>query len=336
MMFAASMAVLTVMTAVGLAVDDRLVAGSPVWFKPFKFSASFLAYALSLAWMLSLLPRFRRAGWWAGTVVAVAGAVEMVLITGQAMRGRRSHFNNETPFDKALFDTMAVTVVVLWAAALVIAVLLFRTGLADRASAWAVRFGSVLSLAGALIGFRMARPTPEQRAEAETGDPAVVGAHGVGVPDGGPSMPLTGWEMTGGDLRVPHFVGLHALQVLPFFLLALVVLAPRFARLRDERVRLRLVLVAAGTYTGVFALVTWQALRGQALVSPDGVTLAAAAVLLLAAAAGTWAALRGTTPPVDPTGETSRPHGTGGTSRTDGTSRTNGTGGSDTHKELAA
>jgi hypothetical protein len=125
-------------------------------------------------------------------------------------------------------------------------------------------------------------------------------------------------------------VGLHALQVLPFFLLALVVLAPRFARLRDERVRLRLVLVASGTYTGVFALVTWQALRGQALVSPDGVTLAAAAVLLLTAAAGTWAALRGTTPPVDPTGETSRTDGTGGTSRTDGT------GGSDTHKELAA
>jgi hypothetical protein len=140
-------------------------------------------------------------------------------------------------------------------------------------------------------------------------------------------MPLTGWEMTGGDLRVPHFVGLHALQVLPFFLLAILVLAPRFARLRDERVRLRLVLVASGTYTGVFALVTWQALRGQALVRPDGVTLAAAAVLLLAAAAGTWAALRGTTSPVGPTG------GTGRTGRTSGTS---GTSGSDTHKELAA
>lgn len=305
MVFAASMAVLTVVTAVGLAVDGRTVAGSPVWFKPLKFSLSFAAYALSLAWMLSLLPRFRRTGWWAGTVVAVTSGIEMVLITGQAARGRRSHFNNETPFDKALFDTMAVTVVALWAGALVISVLLFRTRRAERGLTWSLRFGSVLSLAGAAIGFRMARPTPAQRAEAQTGSPEVLGAHGVGVTDGsGPSMPLTGWETAGGDLRVPHFVGLHALQILPFVLLALVMLAPRFARLRDERVRLRLVLAACGTYTGVFVLVTWQALRGHALVAPDGATLGAAAAILLAAAAGTWAALRGASPP---TGHTDVP-----------------------------
>jgi hypothetical protein len=319
MVFAASMVVLAVVTAVGLAVDDRTVAGSPVWFKPFKFSVSFAAYALSLAWMLSLLPRYRRTGWWAGTVVAVTSGIEMVLITGQAARGRRSHFNNETPFDKALFDTMAVTVVALWAGALVIAVLLFRIRQADRALAWSLRVGSVLSLAGAALGFQMARPTPAQRAEAETGVPEVLGAHGVGVTDGsGPSMAMTGWETTGGDLRVPHFVGLHALQILPFVLLALVMLAPRFARLRDERVRLRLILVVSGAYSALFVLVTWQALRGQALLSPDGATLGAAAAILLASAAGVWAALRGASPP------------TGPTVRTDGPAAT------DTHKEFSA
>jgi hypothetical protein len=319
MVFAASMVVLAVVTAVGLAVDDRTVAGSPVWFKPFKFSVSFAAYALSLAWMLSLLPRYRRTGWWAGTVVAVTSGIEMVLITGQAARGRRSHFNNETPFDSALFTAMAVTVVALWAGALVIAVLLFRIRQADRALAWSLRVGSVLSLAGAALGFQMARPTAAQRAEAETGVPEVLGAHGVGVTDGsGPSMALTGWETTGGDLRVPHFVGLHALQILPFALLALVMLAPRFARLRDERVRLRLILVVSGAYSALFVLVTWQALRGQALLSPDGVTLGAAAAILLASAAGVWAALRGASSP------------TGPAERTDGPAAT------DTHKEFSA
>lgn len=293
--FAASMAALAVVSAVGLAVDDRVVAGAPVWFKPFKFSVSFVAYALSLAWMLSLLPRFRRVGWWGGTVVAVTSAIEMILITGQAARGRRSHFNNETPFDEAVFDAMAVTVVVLWAATLLIAALLFRAKLADRASAWAMRCGTVLALSGAVLGFMMARPTPEQRVQLEHGTADVVGAHGVGVADGGPSMPLTGWETTGGDLRIAHFVGLHALQVLPFVVFLLVALAPRFARLADERVRLRLVLVASGTYAAVLALVTWQALRGQALVHPDGATLGTAAAIVVAAAAGTWAALR-TTP----------------------------------------
>ncbi|MFI2347346.1 hypothetical protein ACH492_09845 [Streptomyces sp. NPDC019443] len=291
MAFVASMAVLAIVSAVGLIVDDRVLVGSLIWFKPFKFSVSFVAYGLSLAWMLSLLPRGRRVGWWAGTVVVGASAVEMVAITGQVIRGRRSHFNFATPFDAMVFNVMGATVAVLWAATLVIAVLLFRARIADRASAWAMRLGAVLALAGAGIGFQMAQPTPDQEAAGGRGTSTIIGAHSVGVPDGGPYMPLTGWSTTGGDLRIPHFFGMHALQVLPFFLLTLIILAPRFARLRNERVRLRLVLVAAGTYAAVFALVTWQALRGQPLIHPDGATLGAAAAILAAAAIASYAAL---------------------------------------------
>lgn len=105
-------------------------------------------------------------------------------------------------------------------------------------------------------------------------------------------MPLTGWSTTGGDLRIPHFVGMHALQLLPLLLLALVTLAPRVPRLRSPRVRLRLVLVASGAYAAVVALLTWQALRGQPLIHPDGATLGAAALILAVTAAGTRAALR--------------------------------------------
>ncbi|CAM5321835.1 hypothetical protein SALBM135S_07090 [Streptomyces alboniger] len=120
----------------------------------------------------------------------------------------------------------------------------------------------------------------------------MVGAHSVGVADGGPAMPLTGWSTTGGDLRIPHFFGMHALQLLPLLVMTLMALAPRFARLADARTRLRLVLVGSATYAAVFALLTWQALRGQPLVRPDAVTLTAAGLIALAAAAGTGAALR--------------------------------------------
>lgn len=288
--FSASMAALAAASGIGLVVDDRVLAGAPIWFKPFKFSVSFVAYGLSLAWMLSLLDRGRRAGWWAGTVVAVASLVEMVIITGQVVRGKRSHFNHQTPFDEALFNAMAVTVVILWLGTLLIAILLLRARIADRASAWAMRCGIVIALAGAAVGFLMTQPTAEQR----RGSSAVVGAHSVGVPDGGPSMPLTGWSTTGGDLRIPHFVGMHALQLLPLLLMGLAALAahPRFGRLADDRVRLRLVLVASAAYAAAFALTTWQALRGQPLTDPDGATLTAAGLIAGVTAIGTYGALR--------------------------------------------
>lgn len=55
-------------------------------------------------------------------------------------------------------------------------------------------------------------------------------------------------------------------------------------------------LVACGAYAAVVALVTWQALRGQALIHPDGSTLTAATAILVAAAAGSLLALRTTSP----------------------------------------
>ncbi|PGH47033.1 hypothetical protein [Streptomyces sp. Ru87] len=281
-------AVLAVVSTAGLVLDDRVLVGSPIWLKPWKFSVSFTAYCMTLAWMLSLLPRGRRAVWWAGTVVAVASAVEMAVITGQVIRGRRSHFNQETAFDAMLFNVMGMTIVVLWGATVVIAVALWRSGTADRAGTWAIRLGTVLALAGAGLGFLMTLPVPGQVRPDDT----VSGAHSVGVVDGGPSMPLTGWATTGGDLRVPHFVGMHALQLLPLLLVLLAALAPRLPRLRDPRVRLRLVLTASGAYAAVLALLTWQALRGQPLIHPDGATLGAAALILVGAAAGTAAALR--------------------------------------------
>ncbi|MFE3186986.1 hypothetical protein ACFXKR_40000 [Streptomyces violascens] len=282
------MAVLAVASVAGLLVDDRVLVGAPIWAKPLKFSISFVAYGLTLAWMLPFLTRGRRLGWWAGTVVASTGVIEMVIITGQVIRGKRSHFNHQTSFDAALFNVMGLTVAVLWLGTLVVAVLLFRSTIADRAAARAIRIGAALGLAGAGVGFLMTQPTPAQRRTPS----GIVGAHSVGVPDGGPSMPLTGWSTTGGDLRIPHFVGMHALQLIPLTLMGLVALGVRIPRLRDERIRARLVAVAGAVYAAMFALLTWQALRGQPLIHPDGATLGAAGLIAVAAALGTTAVLR--------------------------------------------
>ena len=67
-----------------------------------------------------------------------------------------------------------------------------------------------------MTGGLMTRPTAAQLEAARAGERmTIAGAHTVGAPDGGPGLAGTGWSTEHGDLRVPHFVGLHALQVLP-------------------------------------------------------------------------------------------------------------------------
>lgn len=263
MVQAAVMAVLLLVSAVGLVADDRTVLGQPVWLKPAKFAISFLLYATSLAWLMSFLRRGRRAAGWAAMVIAVTAYLEVGIIVFQASRGRASHFNEATDLDAILWASMGALIIVLWLATAAVTALLWRDGMPDRAGTWTVRLGLVLMLAGLVQGFTM---VPRM-------------AHAVGVPDDDPGMPLTGWSTTGGDLRVGHFVGIHGLQAMLLFAMLLTWLVSDAVR------RTRLVVVFAFAYAGLLVLVTWQALRGEPLLSPDAITLAALGVWALATAA---------------------------------------------------
>ncbi|WP_063349422.1 hypothetical protein [Streptomyces sp. MJM8645] len=292
-LLAAAMAALALASAVGLAVDDRILVGEPIWLKPFKFSLSIAIYSVTLAWMLSLGRTAPRWVWWLGTTIAAANVIEMVVVVGQVLRGRQSHFNVATPLDAGLWFAMAASIVTLWLANLGIAARLFRERTGDRAATWSVRLGLLLALVGMAFGFLMTSPTPAQLGAMRSGAAVgIVGAHSVGVADDSPGIAITGWSSTGGDLRIPHFVGMHALQAIPLFAWLLITLSRRFPRLADERTRLRLVLVATGTYAGVLAILTWQALRGQSLVHPDGATLTALALLAVGMVASVVAVAR--------------------------------------------
>ncbi|MFL1426448.1 MULTISPECIES: hypothetical protein [unclassified Nocardiopsis] len=279
----------------GIFLDGRTIVGDPAWLKPTKFAISIAIYNLTFAWLLSLLTRWRRTGWWLGTVIAAMVAGELVAITLQAVRGRASHFNYSTAFDGAVYSLMAFMIVTVWVATFAIGVILLVQRLGERSVTVAIRASLAIALAGMAVAFFMTSPTAEQMVTLQQGGPEdVIGAHTVGMPDGGPGLPLVGWSTVAGDLRVAHFVGLHGLQVIILFAFALIALAGRHPRLADDAVRTRLVLVASGSYAGLLALLTWQALRGQSVVAPDALTLGAAAALAAATAAGTWWALRRT------------------------------------------
>jgi hypothetical protein len=292
MMLAGLMAITALVSAGGLLLDDRILVGAPIWLKPFKFSVSIGLYAVTWAWMLSLQDRPRRWVHWTATAVALFAALEMVIIVGQVVRGRMSHFNAATPLDATLFAIMGVSIATLWLLNLAQAVVLMRDRLAERPTAWAIRLGVVVSLAGMAVAFLMTGPTPDQLDALSHNVPvSAVGAHSVGVPDGGPGLPIIGWSTVGGDLRVPHFVGIHALQALPLLAVGLLAAARRWAVLRDETVRVRLVVVASAAYAGLLMLTTWQALRGQPLFAPDGWTVAALGLIVVGAVVGVVVAL---------------------------------------------
>ena len=288
---AALSVVMGVVCVGGLAFDDRVLTGAPIWMKPFKFSVSIAIYAFTIAWMLTLL-RFRRLGWWLGTIVSVMLGGELVLIVVQVIRGTTSHFNYATPLDATIFNTMAGMIVTLWVANLAIGVMLLLQRLDDRSLAWSLRLGTLAALVGMAVAFFMPQPTPQQEARLENDQQQdIIGAHSVGVADGGPGLPIVGWSTVGGDLRVAHFLGIHALQAIPLLAFALVLLAGRFRVLDREAVRTGLVVVAGLTYLGVVVIATWQALRGQSVVRPDGLTLGAVAALVGAAAVSAGAIL---------------------------------------------
>ncbi|WP_410639441.1 hypothetical protein [Amycolatopsis sp. lyj-346] len=290
---AAVYGVLAVLCVAALLLDQRTLAGAPIWAKPFKFAVSGALYFATWSWLVSLLPKFHRTANRLTNLLIVIFAAEYVLLVFQAVRGRVSHFNVSTPQDAAIFGTMAVLIAVLWGATLVLTVLVLFTKVPDRASFWAVRTGAALSLVGITLGQLMTSPTAQQLAQWRIGEPQdMVGGHTVGLEDGGPGLPILGWSTVGGDLRIPHFVGMHALQFLPLLAIALAALASRFPRLRDDVVRARLVLVGAAGYAGLIALVTWQALRAQSIVHPDAATLWAFALLAAVTGLGSWAAVR--------------------------------------------
>ncbi|HEY7475506.1 MAG TPA: hypothetical protein VH679_10875 [Vicinamibacterales bacterium] len=275
------MLVAAVASAVGVLVDPRIISGAPAWLKPFKFAVSTAVYSLTLAWIFGYLSNWPRTIRVVGWVTAIVFVLEVAIIDAQAWRGTTSHFNVSTPGNIVLFAVMGAAILVQTFVSVAVAAALWRQSFTDRPLGWALRFGMVLTIVGAMTGPLMTRPTAQQLADARAGHRmTIAGAHSVGGLDGGPGVPVTGWSREYGDLRVPHFIGLHAVQAL-----ALLAVALRRWR-RPDAVRVRVILAAAASYASLFVILLWQALRGQSIVAPDAAAVAsivvwAAATLLV-------------------------------------------------------
>jgi hypothetical protein len=291
MALAALMLLCTAVSVAGLVLDPREITGAPAWAKPLKFSLSIFLYAATWAWLIAHLPRWRRLTHALGTVIAVTLAIEQLLIVWAAASGTTSHFNVSDGLHATVWATMAAAITTMYLATLATSAAVFFMRLPTPSLTLAVRAGVVIAVAGIGVAFLMTGPTADQLSTPV----GIVGAHTVGVADGGPGIPLLGWSTEGGDYRVAHFIGMHALQLLPLLAIALNAAGRRIPLLSSPTVQLRLVTAAAVSYAAVVVLLTVQAAIGQSVLRPDGVFLIAGWGIALAIGVSTAWVLR----PVD-------------------------------------
>lgn len=237
-------------------VDGGPWKGPVSWRKPVTFGLSFGLTTVTLTWIASML-RQRRTLAAATVTVAVASALEVFFVGLQKWRGVPSHFNDDTPFDSAIFSLMGLTVAVLGIAIVVITVHAFRPFDADPAMVIGVRVGMLVLIASQILGGAIiANGEIIDKAPQET-DLAIFGAAGV--------------------MKLPHAVTMHAIQVLPILALLLTATALTSARKR------RIMWIASAGYTGLIVAVLLQTFQGRA---PTDLTLLAMGVVLASALLG--------------------------------------------------
>lgn len=233
-----------VVMAVLTQVDSTLILGVNRWIKPGKFFISVAIFVWTIAVYLYFLKGQERFGRRISRALIAVFVIELTAVTGQAARGTTSHFNVATPFDVAIFSIMGIAILI---STILTGAVLYRYLRTDvdlsTTMVAAMRFGLVIFLFGSVIG----------------GYISVQTGHTVGAPDGGPGLPLTNWSSVAGDLRIAHFLGLHALQAVP--LLALIV---DRMRLGSARV---LTIGFALAYFAIVAAALVQALLGKPLIS---------------------------------------------------------------------
>lgn len=173
--------------------------GVNAWFKPFKFALSTTLYSWAMLWYCHYLPNFNATlfNW---TIIVTLG-FEVAYIAFRASRTELSHFNLSTPLSSILFTIMglAATIATLYTA--YIAMLFFTNSFPSFPTyyLWAIRFALLLFVIFAFEGFAMGARL----------------SHSVGGSDDSFGLPVVNWSKKFGDLRIAHFIGMHALQVLP-------------------------------------------------------------------------------------------------------------------------
>jgi hypothetical protein len=199
------MLALTAAFLVAMTLDPRTINGVSVWVKPAKFAASFVAWSWTLAWAWGVLAPAMRHGWTAWVILwgtLLASGYEQGWITLRAALGLPSHFAKDA-LGGFMYSLMGVGAVALVGLAALLGLLVLLRGDVAQPCPWRLAVGLGLVMGGVLGGI-----TGASISVLDT--PKVGGTAG----DAANFAPFF-WSRDGGDMRIAHFISIHAMQALP-------------------------------------------------------------------------------------------------------------------------
>ncbi|TGN13156.1 hypothetical protein [Leptospira ilyithenensis] len=246
-------------------LDERMILSVPIWTKPIKFSISVALYSFTLVWILQISGLSNKSAHRLSWILTVTSLLEIVCIYLQSGRGIESHFNVSTPLNGFIFSLMGISITIFWIAHLLIAVLVIRKSGIHPLLRESLVWGLGIAAYGMILGFVMTEPRPEQIAEMQKGIFTASGGHTFGGADGGQGISFFGWSKVAGDMRVPHFFGMHAMQ---FFSVLAWIFSMRegYKKNLSDIVSLRLFGIS---YLSTTILMQIQALAGESLFVPS-------------------------------------------------------------------
>jgi hypothetical protein len=183
------------------------------WIKPIKFSMSFSTFASTVSLLLLALqiPKWQLT--LARRAIAASVALEILSLGMQAGRsafGLAGHSFVDSSLALLTNSMVMVNTAIVCGMLALFCANRVRSAMADGPMVAAIRYSIVIFLAGnAIGGYMLAR-----------------GSHTVGTADGGPGLPFVNWSTIGGDLRIAHFISIHAIQIVPLFAYILSQMAP--------------------------------------------------------------------------------------------------------------
>ncbi|WP_396191847.1 hypothetical protein [Flavobacterium sp.] len=181
-------------------INPNPILGISGWIKPFKFCISTAIMAWTMGYYMQFLSNQNQVSIYNWSLIILL-STEIILIIFQASRGKISHFNQEDATGVMIFSTMALAVTIFMLHTAYIAILFFTQEkfAASEILIFAIQLSLIITVVFAFEGFAMGS----------------LMKHTVGAEDGNAGLPIVNWNKSYGDLRVAHFFGMHALQLIP-------------------------------------------------------------------------------------------------------------------------